>query len=768
MGIFYRRPLCLFCACFLTGALAAWLLPSRWVVRCLAFLLLVLAVLTVLCVCFRRRLLPFLTVILCVIGLFGSMVHSYATVDCVQKRARSWAGMHEMELLITESEAEYSHASVYTAQLIRVDGTDAKISVKLTDFGQNHLEAGDCVFVTTVVSEISDEFGNPVERNAGGTLLSVSLNDTQEAYVRRFSAERFQKRWLSATDIKIVSERVRMRLQSVFSSRLGTEVGSLASALLLGDRSALSSATVRDFRRAGLSHMMAVSGLHISVLLGGLERLLRCLYVPKRARIVTVAAGGCLFLFLAGFSLSAVRSVLMLFSVYLHFLLRDENDSLTALFVSIVLILLIAPYAVADIGMWMSFLATLGLLTVYPLLETWIRVPKPDARGAFGLRILRKGGLILGMTAVANLFLLPIVWLLFGELSWIAPIANLLLSFPVQLFLWFLPFALGLGWIPHVGVGLCRVVTWCGQVILTGVERLSRVPYATLSLNDTVGKWMIPLICLALAVTLTFRFHHKRCALIPLAAVLLSVTCCLGLAWQSRRQPILRYCRIDSANEYFFSSEGQALSICDVSGGSVSAYEAMEEQYAALAATEIRSFVLTHYHSSHAETLTSLLQREVIRTLYLPIPEHASALAVAGTLVQCAENQGTQTVFYYSGDVLSLSDSVNVRVEWSEQNGRHAAIGLDFSVGGNGLSYLSANAVPTSEFAVQSDTALFGCHGGGSERTSYGEWIPSEQTTTLIYAARSLLRYESLPLSQTEILVPEKYTERYTLVFPLS
>lgn len=768
MGIFYRRPLCLFCACFFTGALAAWLLPSIWVLRCLVVLLALLAAAAVLCLCFRRRAAVLLTVMLCLAGLFGSMAHAYATVDLPVRHAGALVGRHAAELLIVEQKAQYADASVYAARLVCVDGAKENIMVKLTDRTQSHLESGDRVWVTAELSAPTDAFGEPLERHADGYALCLALDGTQEAYVQRFSLNDLRHRCLSLSDIRILAERAQDRLQSTFAHRLGDEVGALASAFLLGDRSALSTVVIRDFRRAGLSHVMAVSGLHISVLLGGLDRVLRCLYLPKRARIAAVAVSGGIFLFLTGFSLSGVRSVLMLFSVYLHFLLREENDSLTALFVSIVLILLLSPYAVADVGMWMSFLATLGLLTVYPWLEARIPVPRSEQKGAALLRLGRKVALLLGMTVVANLFLLPILWLLFGELSVVAPLSNLLLALPTDLFLWLLPVVLGLGWLPWVGAWLCRAVMWCGQGIIRLTAWFSQTPHATISLQDTVCRWTVPLLCLTLAVLLTVRVRNRKRLWIPLGAVSLVFVCGLGIAGWQQRQPTLWYCQANAVNEYFFAAEGQTLSICDVSGGSATAYAAMTEQYAAMTATEIRAFVLTHYHAGHAEALPAFLQSTMVRTLYLPLPEDAQAVKIADTLVRCAEAQGTEVKLYRNGEVLSLTDSTDVRVEWQTQPQRHAAVGLELAVGTYRLSYLSANALPTADFAQQSRAVLLGSHGTGQARTSYGDWRLSEQTEVLLYAARSTERELPVLPPSTRVYVPQPNTEAYTVRFPFS
>ena len=157
---------------------------------------------------------------------------------------------------------------------------------------------------------------------------------------------------------------LRRRLAARLEAAVGTDGLGLPSALLLGDRTALSPTLRRDFSRAGVSHLLAVSGLHLTLLFGMLALLLRFLRLPRRVRAVllTLAAAG--YLALLGFPPSATRAAVMLGFVYLSWLCAASADPLTSLGLAGALILGISPCAVVDAGFWMSFSATLGLLTV--------------------------------------------------------------------------------------------------------------------------------------------------------------------------------------------------------------------------------------------------------------------------------------------------------------------------------------------------------------------------------------------------------------------
>lgn len=768
MGIFYRRPLCLFCFFFLLGALCAWLLPADTVPWCMACLLALGLALLAAALLLSRHRIVLLTLMLCVASLLGSVAHSYFLIDLPTRRAKEWVGEHAAEVLVLDVTYRSSYRSSYSARLVRIDGEKTDLSIQLSDFVGAELEAGDRVYATLTLREICDESGEPLERSADGAVLAASLTEDVEAYALRASDTDLWGGSFSSAKLKILSERAQEFLRERFSRLLGEDTGALASAFLLGDRSGLSAEVERDFRRAGVTHMMAVSGMHIAVLLGGIELLLRRLYIPKRARIAVVAALALFFLFLTGFSLSGLRSVLMLFSVYLHFLLHEENDSLTALFVSVVLILLLLPYSVADLGMWMSFLATLALLTLYPFFERLLSRPKKARWYARLARVGRWALLMVLMTLLCNLFLLPILWLFFGELSWVAPIANLLLSLLSDLFLWILPFVLLLGGVPLLGSVLCRLVVLCGRGILEMTEGLSRFPYATVSLEYAVCRITVPILALTLAFTLIVRLRKKWRALLPLGAAVVVFALSLGAATWYQRTPILTYCQDGTGNELLMVQEGAALSLCDMSDGSYAAYGTWLEQCAATTATELRALVLTHYHEAHASSTEALMRSMVIRSLYLPTPTDTDSLAVATRLCRAAEEQGTRVILYESGDTVGLTDSVSVRVERQEREGEHVRLGVDFFAGARCISYLSSHAVPSDAFAQDSGVVLFGNHGGGTPRAFDGTWSPSANTERFIYTARDLRAYRQLDPTVFEVYRPLRDDEKYTLSFSLS
>ena len=148
----------------------------------------------------------------------------------------------------------------------------------------------------------------------------------------------------------------------------------MASALTLGDRSRVSQETRAAYNEAGAAHLLALSGLHLGIIIGFFSWLLgRRLLRFSRWRFLTVPLL-ILFVwayaFVAGLPASLVRAALMATFILLTFLLRREVQLLNSLFLAAFIMLLLRPTYLFDVGAQLSFLAVLGIGMLYsPLVD---------------------------------------------------------------------------------------------------------------------------------------------------------------------------------------------------------------------------------------------------------------------------------------------------------------------------------------------------------------------------------------------------------------
>ena len=208
---------------------------------------------------------------------------------------------------------------------------------------------------------------------------------------------------------------LRRRMATALLAVGDPQAGSVLAALVLGSAVVPVPLAVRDaFRAAGLSHALAASGFHLTVLLGAVMAFGR--FGPPALRWLLAFGAMGLFLLLAGPQPSVVRAVAM---AALAFVVRESGRRLRPLgllLVCVLLMLLAAPGWVVDVGFQLSVAATAGLLISAAPLEQWWR-----RRGLPGW-----GADAIAVPLAASLWTLPLQLLHFGALPLYAVPANLL------------------------------------------------------------------------------------------------------------------------------------------------------------------------------------------------------------------------------------------------------------------------------------------------------------------------------------------------------
>lgn len=296
--------------------------------------------------------------------------------------------------------------------------------------------------------------------------------------------------------------------EALFSMLPETEAG-LLSGVLLGDKAAVSEETIADFRASGASHLLAVSGLHMTVLIAALMGVLRKLRLPRRFTAGLCMAAVVVFMAVTGFTPSVVRSGIMYLIYLFAQIVQREPDSLSSLGAAVLVLCGSNPYAAADVGLLLSVTATLGMILFSARLQTWMQnrlFPKAEPRV---LRWLRNGLIsALSGTLSALVLTLPVTILSFGTVSLIAPLSNLLLLYPSSLMLELTALSALLFYIPVFGI-LAPVFAapagWLADYMLWVSRTVSRIPFASVPASYGFVTFWIAATALLAAVVLFFR-----------------------------------------------------------------------------------------------------------------------------------------------------------------------------------------------------------------------------------------------------------------------
>ncbi len=297
--------------------------------------------------------------------------------------------------------------------------------------------------------------------------------------------------------------------QSLYEINDAGSVGhGVISALTIGDKTVLSKDQKHVFQSTGVSHLMAISGLHIGLVFFVTAFLFKWLLmlvakifeVIPRQHLVLIPALLTAFFYacLAGFAVSTQRALIMLTVYSLIRLSGHEASLLKVLLIAAVTVLVIDPFSILEVGFWLSFSAVLVIAIVCGSEQKKISLVKLQP------------SLWLGM--------LPLTLLFFGTISLISPIVNLfivplfcLVLIPLTLFaLVFLQF----GWVA-ISAWIFGYLSKAYETIYLGLEYLSELPIAIINLSPM--SWLQWSVFLIFAVSYGFNRKVKLALLVCFA-----------------------------------------------------------------------------------------------------------------------------------------------------------------------------------------------------------------------------------------------------------
>lgn len=291
------------------------------------------------------------------------------------------------------------------------------------------MRAGDVIQVTGKLRRIGPrrnpaDFDYAAYQARRGVWVSMSLYEAAAAAVVDHQP--------SLLDRLVTPARTAVRTR-IHRFILHDEARAIAQALLLGDRHALASDTREQFARTGLAHLLAVSGLHMLLvgmlfyrLLGPVLVRLRWIGLKlswaSRERIRALLTMALLlgYLLLAGASPSAMRAVIMAVLFIGGAVLQRTSNVLNTLGVAAVVILLLRPTQLFEVGFQLSFAAVGAIVTLYPVLEAWL----PSRWITRGWR--REVVSMVGVSLAASLGTLPVLLYHFGQASFAGVLLNVI------------------------------------------------------------------------------------------------------------------------------------------------------------------------------------------------------------------------------------------------------------------------------------------------------------------------------------------------------
>lgn len=418
----------------------------------------------------------------------------------------------------------------------------------------------------------------------------------------------------SSRSPRYLPQRIARFCRDAVSAALSEREAGLLRGLLLGDRSGLSDDDTLSFRMAGLSHLVAVSGLHV-----GFLAAFCILLLGKKWGIYLSVPLILLFVPVAGATPSVIRAAVMYLIAAAGFILRRETNALISLMAALALLLLCNPYAVFSLSLQLSFAATLGLILFASTMQHRLSAPFAEC-SRLTRRLLAIPLGAVACTVCASVFTLPISLATFGRASLLSLIANL-------------PAAPLAGVCFVLGYLLCAAAAVCPMLVplfaallrpllrflLIIAERIASLPFGSI---DASRALTLLALLLAEAAVLVWLICGTRVRW----RIVLPIVCCVAIGLAGA-DAVLR------AGEYQITflpcGSGQAIILSDArgrmtlidcagAGSSQNAASLTHEWMRLNGCRRIDTLILTAVDQGHARDLPQLLDSVKVGRILVP------------------------------------------------------------------------------------------------------------------------------------------------------
>lgn len=415
-------------------------------------------------------------------------------------------------------------------------------------------------------------------------------------------------------EIRFFPQRLRRSILNRLEEIFPADTAALAKALLLGDTGDLSYEQDIAMRTTGIRHIVATSGLHVSILFSLIYLL------SGKMRSITALLGIpvlVIFAFVAGLSPSILRATVMQILMILAMLLRREYDPPSALSLAVIVILLLSPFAVTSASFQLSCGCVVGIFLFVPKLQNYIYKKIPGfTRAARAFRAIMS---VISVTVSTMVITAPLCALYFGNISLIGILTNLLTLWAVSFVFYGTVAALLLSliWLP-----LGSVVAWfCSLLIhyvLLAAGVLQYVPLAAVyTASPYIVVWLIGCYVAFAVFWFCGRKHHGIVAAAMAAALMVAV----AFSYIEPRLDDYRITVLDVGQGQciLLQSRGETYMIdCGGSSDKETA-EIAVSRLLSQGINRVSGVILTHYDRDHAGGLTYFLKRIGVDKLYLPV-----------------------------------------------------------------------------------------------------------------------------------------------------
>ncbi len=520
-----------------------------------------------------------------------------------------------------------------------------------------HIPLDEKIMVFSEGCDADIKYGDRLEFKTDILLPSDSLNDGGFSYMRYLQAQSIQAVCYTY-DFAIMNygvyEEVNpvfyniFRLRAYFLSKCDTyfdgDIAAFLKAMLLGYRGDMTAELKFSVTRSGISHIISVSGMHLSILMVILNFLFRRIRLKGSFFIIPIlnTVSALFITALTGFSPSVKRAAAMLIISNSASVACRENDSLQSLSFALLILLCANPAAIHDVRLVLSAVSVLGIIIFNTPIDRFVKRH----------RLLRAMGENFSVTLSAQLISIPFSVAYFGTISVLGVVTNILVL-PI------VPFLMGAGFafliIPLQAV--CSFLSggiWLGvNAVVLISDLISAVPFAQVEIGFK------RFCCIFILSTAAVFFISKtiRCRSRLKAIVCFTAACAaaiLAIFPIRLREVDITAINVGQGDCTLIEFASGKTMLIDGGGSPISDYNTAKKiirpYLVQNSITKIDYAVISHLHEDHANGIINLTDTFPVDCVIIPEHSDLNSGEVAGRLLEVCKRRDTPIYMADYGD----------------------------------------------------------------------------------------------------------------------
>ena len=257
----------------------------------------------------------------------------------------------QIEAIVVSKKIEKQYYDLYKVKLL--DSRNLNLYIQVNKKNEK-LEYGDRV-------KLEGQFKKPSEqRNYGGYDDSKYLKTLKVVGRVKVNKIDIVKKKQMNYILQLANE-IKEKIQEKIESNFNKEHSAILKGLLLGDTSNIQEETKEQFQTANISHVLAISGMHINYIVIGIITVFKKIIGKRKSKIMTILIL-IFYTFITGFSPSIARAVIMAIIIIGGEIIYRKSDTANSIAISLLIILLYNPFLILNIGLQLSYIATIGII----------------------------------------------------------------------------------------------------------------------------------------------------------------------------------------------------------------------------------------------------------------------------------------------------------------------------------------------------------------------------------------------------------------------